>query len=190
MGSSTGGEAASISKLAEKRESRVCCKPDHVGRKPAGREAMEQALSRASRKGRGEAETQTEEGSAGPRRAAGQARRGRGPKLHGKRPKHASSHRLRARVGRGRLGIFNFERKRGPAFQKIASPCKSSWRRGRGASAEPAAQDSRGEAGEQAAWWPAGSNRGRRDEAAGRTCMESAQSTLSALSNAVIVLLK
>ena len=41
-----------------------------------------------------------------------------------------SIHRLRVRVGKGRLDILNFERKRGPAFPKIAPPCYSRWRRG------------------------------------------------------------
>ena len=57
-------------KLAEKRGSRICRKSSHNARKPTEGEAGEHTLSRASRVGRGEAETQAEEGPAGPRRVA------------------------------------------------------------------------------------------------------------------------
>ena len=55
--------------------------------------------------------------------------------------------------------FFNLRGKEGPASPKIASLCYSRWRRGRGASPEPAAQESRGGAVEQAEGWPAGSHR-------------------------------
>ena len=68
-GPSAGGEAVSFYELAEKRESRICRKSDHDGRKPAGGETEEHTLSRAPRLGRGEAGTKAAEGSDGGRAA-------------------------------------------------------------------------------------------------------------------------
>jgi len=75
----------SQSSLGRERDG-FCDKSAGDGRKPVGGEAEETTQSRASRLCRGEAETQAEEGSAGPHRMR---RRGRGSHLHGKRPEHA-----------------------------------------------------------------------------------------------------
>ena len=58
------------------------------GRKPVGGGAEETKRSWASRLCRGEAETQAEEGTAGPHREPDEEAR---PHLHGKHPKHACS---------------------------------------------------------------------------------------------------